>query len=288
MPSCNRGSELDARLLVMFAQGRAAWPRLRLDPEVFASYVGEHICSDDTDVDAVLREIRAADLYLACACAHGVPGAVSAADEAYLSSLRNGLHHVASSPAFADEVLQILRVKLFVAADGAPPKIVLYPGRPPLKAWMWKAACRVAISLRRKDEARVRASEKMLSEELPVGSNPELDHLKALYRVEFREAFQAAVKALKEQDRAVLRFSLRGLSHAKIAIFYQVNQSTVSRWIRQARESIAEGVKRRLCERLRLSESDFPSLEKLVYSQLDLSLSRWLADDVSPEKKRSN
>src|SRR4051812_3535688 len=80
--------DLEERLRAMIELGRAAWPALRLDPEVFAGYVGEHIPREpDVDVAGVLREIRAADLYLACACAHCVPGAVRAADEAYLSSL---------------------------------------------------------------------------------------------------------------------------------------------------------------------------------------------------------
>lgn len=275
--------DLEARLLAMVEQGRAAWAGLRLDPEVFATYVGEHMPPEaDTDVDAVLREIHAADLYLACACAHGVAGAARAADDAYLSTLANVLHHVDSSPAFADEVRQILRDKLFVSVDGAPPKIIGYSGSHPLAAWMRIAARRVGISLRRGDEARGRASAAALAVALPAGADPEIDYLKARYRAEFREAFQVAVTALTERERVILRLSLlEGLSHEKIALIYGVTQSTVTRWIARARESLAEGTQRILGERLRLGASEIHSIAKLVYSELHLSLSRWLVDDVS-------
>jgi RNA polymerase sigma-70 factor, ECF subfamily len=280
-----RPGDLEARLLAMFEQGRAAWTGVHLDPEIFAAYVGERMPPEaDSDVDTVLREIHAADLYLACACAHGLPGAARAADDAYLSSLTSVLHHLDSSRAFADEVRQIVRYKLFVSDNGAPPKIVGYSGRHPLAAWMRLTAQRVGISLRRSDDAQRRARERIsLEDALPRGADPELDYLKARYRVEFREAFQAAVAALTERERVVLRLALiEGLSHENIARIYGVNQSTVTRWTARARESLAEGTQRILGERLRLGATEVKSLAKLVYSELYLSFSRWLAEEVSP------
>jgi RNA polymerase sigma-70 factor, ECF subfamily len=272
--------DLEARLLAMIEQGRAAWAGLSVDPVVFATYLGEHMPPEDEgDVDGVLREIHAADLYLACACAHEVPGAVEAADEAYLSSVSGALHHLDGSPAFEDEVRQIIRDKLFVAGAGAQPKIVGYSGRHPLASWIRIAARRVGINLRRGESARARASAAALSEALPSGADPELDYLKARYRAEFREAFQAAVAALTDRERVILRLSLvEGLSHDRIAPIYGVTQPTITRWIGKARESISENTHRILCERLRLRSSEVHSIAKLVCSELNLSLARWLAD----------
>lgn len=128
---------------------------------------------------------------------------------------------------------------------------------------------------------RARAGAAALAEALPAGADPELDYLKARYRVEFREAFQAAVTALTERERVFLRLSLlEGLSHEKIALIYGVSQPTVTRWITRARESIAEATQRILCERLQLGAAEVHSIAKLIYSEIHLSLSRWLADDV--------
>jgi RNA polymerase sigma-70 factor (ECF subfamily) len=98
--------------------------------------------------------------------------------------------------------------------------------------------------------------------------------------MEFREAFEATVAALTERERVIHKLSLvEGLSHDKIAPIYGVTQPTVTRWIAKARESIAEGVHLTLRERLRLGASEIDSLAKLVYSELNLSLARWLAND---------
>jgi RNA polymerase sigma-70 factor, ECF subfamily len=268
----------------MFERGRAAWADLAVDPELFAGYLGERMPpEEDADVGGVLRELHAADLYLACACANEVPGAVRAADEAYLSSTSSALHHLDGPSEFADEVRQILRDKLFVASAGAPPKIVGYSGRHPLAAWIRIAARRVGISLRRGESVRAKVSAAALSEVLPSGADPELDYLKARYRAEFREAFQAAVAALTDRERVMLRLSLvEGLSHDKIAPIYGVTQPTITRWIAKARESISESTHRILCERLQLGASEVHSIAKLVYSELHLSLARWLADDGRP------
>ena len=67
-------------------------------------------------------------------------------------------------------------------------------------------------------------------------------------------------------------------SHDEIARVYQVNQSTVTRWLSKARVSILEETRRIVCARLQVAESEFDSLAELVESQLDLSLSRLLED----------
>src|SRR5262245_8643083 len=78
--------DLEACLRAMTEQGRSAWHSLGVPPELFAAYVAERLPpGQDTDVAGALRALHAADLYLACACAHGLPGAVKAADTAYLT-----------------------------------------------------------------------------------------------------------------------------------------------------------------------------------------------------------
>lgn len=273
--------ELEAHLDSLIERGRTAWPALRMNPEVFAVYLRERLAAGEAgDRSGMPPEMHAGDLYLACACVHGVPGALEAADEAYLSDISGVLHHLDSSAAFVDEVRQIVRDKLFVAVEGAPPKIAGYSGRHPLAAWIRLAARRVGISLRRSESAQARAGAAALAAALPIGADPELDYLKARYRNEFREAFQAAVTSLTGRERVILRLSLvEGLSHDKIALLYGVTQPTITRWAAKARSSISESIHALLCARLRLNAAEIDSIAKLVYSELNLSLARWLADD---------
>jgi RNA polymerase sigma-70 factor (ECF subfamily) len=273
--------DLEARLPAMVAQGRAAWPALRMDPQLFTDYLREReTVGGNGGAAGALPEIHAGDLYLACACVHRVPGAMEAADKAYLTDIAGVLHHLDGSAAFTDEVRQIVRDKLFVSADGAPPKISGYSGRHPLVAWIRLAARRVGISLRRAESARGRAGAAALAAALPAGADPEIDYLKARYRTEFREAFQTAVTTLTERERVILRLSLvEGLSHDKIARIYGVTQPTITRWIAKAQESISDGIHKMLCARLRLGAAEIDSIAKLVYSEINLSLARWLVDD---------
>lgn len=175
---------------------------------------------------------------------------------------------------------QLLRQKLFVVeADGAAPRIAGYSGRGQLSSWVGVAAQRTGLSLLRGERKHAHVDD-ALADALPVGSDPELDYLRTRYRADFRKAFQEAIASLTQRERMILRLHLvSGLSHEKIGAFYQVNQSTASRWIAKAREAIAREAERLLRERLNLNTSEFCSLAQLVGSQLDLSLSRWLVDE---------
>ena len=67
-----------------------------------------------------------------------------------------------------------------------------------------------------------------------------------------------------------------GMSVEAIGKMYNVSQSTASRWLATARETVSSEVQRLLGERLRLAHSDVASLAGIVASQLDLSMSRIL------------
>jgi RNA polymerase sigma-70 factor len=212
---------------------------------------------------------------------HRVPGAIARFDEAFAPTITAFLRHVDRSPVFADDVRQLLLDKLFVAEEaGALPKIAGYSGRGQLSSWVGVAAQRTGLSLVRGSTTARERSDDAVAEALPDDVDPELDYLRTRYRTEFREAFQAAFAALAQRERMVLRLCLvKRLSHEEIAAMYQVNQSTVTRWIAKARESIAAHAQQKLRERLNVRTEEFHSIGNLVASQLDLSITRWLGGD---------
>jgi RNA polymerase sigma-70 factor len=59
---------------------------------------------------------------------------------------------------------------------------------------------------------------------------------------------------------------------------FRVNQSTVSRWLKSARQAIYEETRRRLQERLNLSSQEFESLLAVIDSQLEVSFSQILKE----------
>ena len=116
--------ELEAALLALHDAGRAAWPGVDVAGPVFARYLGERVAG--RDVADALGACHVEDLYLACACARGVAPALLSFERAFAVHVPAFVRRVDPSPAFADDVAQVLRERLFV---GAAPKIAEYEGR---------------------------------------------------------------------------------------------------------------------------------------------------------------
>lgn len=173
----------------------------------------------------------------------------------------------------ADELRQALRVRLLVA-DGGRVRIDDYAGRGPLRSWLGVAALRLALNLKRGDKP---VGHDIMAEIVSGEADPELRHLKTLYRAEFREALETEIAALPDGKRAMLRLTfVDGLKAVQLARLYQVHETTAARWIAAAAAEVADGVKRRLMARLVVSASSFDSIARMVLSNLDLSIARVL------------
>jgi len=258
---------------------RETWPDLAIPSAVFAAYLGARIPAGKSPVET-LATLHVTDLYLACACANDVPGAVEQFDRQFAGTVEAFVRSVPGASSRLDDLQQALRTKLFVDAPDEPKKIAQYTGRGKLSSWIGVTVQRTALNLVRSDNARKETGLDDFSEAIPSGANPELDYLKARYRAEFREAFQQAVSELSQRERVVLRHHyVNGLSQERIARLYQANQATVSRWIASARESIRRTAERELRKRLNTSVSEIQSIAALIRSQFDLSLARYLESD---------
>jgi RNA polymerase sigma-70 factor, ECF subfamily len=274
-------TDIEQTLRHLWEAGRAAWPVLPpLDIALFTRHLAERT-PPGGDIAQALADLHVTDLYLACACTYGVQGAVEQFIAAHGATAGAFIRHVDTSPAFADEVRQLLWQKLFVK-DGpdAVPRIAGYLGRGPLSGWVGVVAQRTGLDLVRGEKKHAGSAGESLAEALPAVADVELDYLRMRYRTEFREAFQAAIAALTERERVILRLHVvNGLSHEKIAAVYRVTQPTVTRWIAKARETIAREAQKNLRQRLDVSTSELESIAHMVVSQLDLSVARWLNSD---------
>ncbi len=121
-PSHLRGGE-EARmgepLARLLEAGRAAWPGLGLSDEAFIRHVVSRLPAEGDRV-AALGALHGEDLYLACACAQGLPRALSAFQERHGPQVDAALRGL-KLPSGADEDLrQMLWEKLFVGQPGSP------------------------------------------------------------------------------------------------------------------------------------------------------------------------
>jgi RNA polymerase sigma-70 factor, ECF subfamily len=242
---------------LLYEQGRAQFPDVRVPEAAF-----------DAAVEARGgASIRAAELYLCVACEAGDPAALRAFDSRYLSQLGGAISRINPSPAFADEVRQRLRERLFV---GSPPRLSTWSGVAPLEAWLRATAVRTALTLLRE---RGQARQEPSFEEAVQQGDPELAYLRERYRTECQQAFAAALLALSSRDRTLLRLRyLDGLSIDALAPLHGIHRATAARWVAAARARLLEGTRREMQARLGGSVTDMDSLLRLVRSDLVVNL----------------
>lgn len=249
-----------------YAAAAAAWPGVPLAPEAFAAAVAG-LTADE------LAELRAPDLYLALACARGEPAALAVFDRDLVGVIERAVAGAGATSAETAELVQIVRVRLLVAkTPEAAPAIAGFSGRSALASWVKVVATREAARLLAHDRREDLAGDHPIADRA-ADSDPRLEHLKRVYREEFRAAFAAAVDALTDRERLLLRqHVLDGLGIDQLAPLYQVHRATAARWIAAAQRAVIDKTHAALRDRLRIPADELASILRLIRSQLDISL----------------
>jgi RNA polymerase sigma-70 factor (ECF subfamily) len=250
------------------AEARAAWPRVTVDEAAFQSFLARRALPDE--------HMHVADLYLAFAASQGDEVAIAAVEDMFIVPLRRTMASLRLGPAALDDLRQALHVLLFVAQG----KIATYDGRGSLRSWLRVVVVREAMHFAR-IERRSALSSDALDDFPAIGDDPELAHLKRIYKDEFAKAFAAAVSNLSFRQQNVLRQSVTfGLNVDRIGALYNVHRATVARWLDDARETLLVETRRELAGRLQLSDREIDSLLRCIESQLEVSVNRLLAEHV--------
>jgi RNA polymerase sigma-70 factor, ECF subfamily len=259
----------------MLDTAHVAWPDVRIDPAQLADFVAQRLAGPD--LAAALASAPAADLVLAAACCAQEPSAHAAFD-AVLTEVDAAGASTRSPPDLVEDVKQLLRVQLLVVKDGKPPGIAGYRGKGPLRGWVRITATRELIRHQRK-RAREAPSDRPLDEALADASDPVLSQLKAEYRTEFASALREAISELDAEDRTLLRQQIVDqLSIDEIGAAFGVHRATAARWLQRARGALVTATQGRLAARLHVPVDEIDSVIRLVQSQLDASVVRYLRD----------
>lgn len=265
---------LDVALHDFAARGRAAWPAVPLDPAALAAYLGERAPADAAPLDW-LAALRAGDLFLACACAEGLPEALRAFEAAYLDRLDLSLRSLRPSPELVSETKQALLQGLFIGAGGRGPKIRRYGGQGALGGWVRVTALRTALNLLDQEKALAdRTSDaEAIAQAFAPGKDPEIDLIRARCQEDFIAALREAILGLSRRDRGLLRFTfVERLTPARIGVIYGVHRTTAMRWIDAAQQEVLARTRALLMQRLRLSPPECDGILALVMSRLEITL----------------
>jgi RNA polymerase sigma-70 factor len=272
------------RLLVhAWETSRAQWPTVALPAGPFVIHLAERLpeAGPDSPLEPLLAQLSLAELYLACACVRGIASAIELFERNYLAKLPGLLRGPKQPEAMLDDVCQLARVKILVPTPEGGPKLAEYTGRGALLSWVRVTAVRIAIKLQALEKPAPDQDSDTVFAALPApGVDTELDLIKRRHHTDFRLAMREAFSALAADERHLLRlYFVDQLSSYELAALFRVNQSTVSRWLKNTRQRVYEETQRRLQARLGLSPRDFKSFLAILDSQLELSISQLLGEE---------
>lgn len=283
---------LAARAEAELASARARWPESKLRDEQLAAAVARGIATQRDPAGALAR-LRVEDLFLAQWCATGDPRAITEFERVHRADVDGVLARFRKLAITSDELRQTLRIKLFVASSGKPPRIADYSGFGFLQNWLRVTALRALLDVARRE--RTRKLEELLADDdllgLPV-LGPDLSAVVSREQVShaIKAAFAQAVMALAPRQRNFLRHAhVDALTLDQIAALYGIHRATVARTLAQARAELVDATRRELATQLGVAGESLDSVVAAADSRLDLSLSRVLrapeilAADSEPE-----
>lgn len=248
-------------------------PGLDVDEATFGAALALHSSPGSPAAD-----VYAADLLVALGCLRGDPAALAVFEAEYVADARRALGRLRLDPSIVEELLQHVRTKVLVGT-GSGPRLATYSGRGPLAGWVRAIAVHEAMSARRAQVRRGPHDGPSAIERMPLGTEPELAQLRAMYAAPFKAAFAEVLAGLAPRDRNVLRLVyVESLTADQVGLAYGVHRVSVARWLQQIRATLFSRTKKLLSERLRLSPAEFESVTRMCLSQIDVSLDRLLVD----------
>jgi RNA polymerase sigma-70 factor, ECF subfamily len=246
-----------------------AWPDLPSPDAAFVEALHDQVADA-----AELPLLHVGDLFLAHHVLRGEIRAVAAV-RAMLDVLRAPLRRTGASDELIAEVLADLPADLVVRRATGEPMLAGYAGRGPLAGWLRVIAVRTLVERRRRTGASV--DDDLVAELATPELDPELAVLRRHYAGELKTAFLAALAALDPVDLLLLRQRyLDGLGIDRLAALHGIHRATAARRLAAARSDLSERVRRRLLDKLRVGGATLDSIIRLVGSELELSLDRYL------------
>ncbi|HEY7376078.1 MAG TPA: hypothetical protein VIF57_28210 [Polyangia bacterium] len=280
----------EARLDAALDEPPRTWRATWLAREAFAGELASRL-NDDDEEDAARwwDHLRASDLYLACACARGVGGALERFEQLYGAEVARTAQRFERAGLPADDLIQLLRAKLFTVPGGSAdpararegrPRIAMYTGQGFLQNWLRVTTTRTFIDCCR---CHTEAPEVPIRNELvavlpePKG-DPELALLKREHVTHFKASFAEAVAALDSADRLLLKQHLvERLTIDQLGALYHLHRASAARRIAKARDALLVATRIALARRLGLPPERLASVLELVASRLEASIERLLA-----------
>lgn len=255
------------------AQNFANTERIPLRTDLIQELLAE--CGLAEEVAIRQRDLEA--IVLTAACLAGDPRSQRVFARRYVDPARVALRTMKIEPSTADDILQGVWVKLFVVDDRAKAPITSYLGKGDLRTFVRVVATRLALSHLRKVGPVSDTDPPALGSD---SSTPERVLVANRTRAQIKEAIEAGTSRLTPDQRLVLRlYHVNHLTIDAIGTALGVHRATAARWVARARAELVVSARTHLKNCLGVPADDVDAMFYDLESQVDVSLSRILADE---------
>jgi RNA polymerase sigma-70 factor, ECF subfamily len=278
-------AELDTVLGEQIARAEERLPHRPVSRDTLIDRIGDALLAAEGTPDrGALAKLNTADLYLATALAEQDARAIAIAETELMPAVRQSVGRIDANAGFVDEVSQRVRERLLVGDGTTPAAITQYRGTGPLARWVRVVASRIALDLKRADKWHADDGEDALAQ-MPAPNDPELEVIWRTCADQYKAALAEAFASLSKRERNLLRQRyIDDLNIDALGRLYRVHPATTFRWLKQVEQRLATATRASLMTKLAISESQVHSMERLVASQLQLSLPRMLR--ATPPRKK--
>ena len=273
--------ELEAKLRAAISDARAFWSEVRVSDDAVLAHVARAIDrAEIASVDEWLAHGTMRDLYLAYACAAGDPAALAGFESRYMANVDGALLRLGIDQTVIDEAKQNVRVAILLGEDGRPARIGDYTGTGNLAGWLRVVVINAARRILRRRDTALPSEDVALEDIVADSQHRELDFLKAAYRDKFKLAFQTALGELSLRDRTLLRqHYILGMTIDQLATVYTAHRATCARWLEKCRDTLYSKTRAALVRALQVDRTEFENIMRLIQSQFDVSVRRYLETD---------
>lgn len=272
---------LTRELELLAQEAEAHWSgSFLIEPRVFVAYLSARLASSVQDVAAGRN--HAADLYLACGCALGIPEAVQIFEATFNSEIATTLHRMHLQPSSVDEVRQMTWEKLLVGSPGRSPRIAEYAGRGTLRGWTRVVVTRTALNALRSQKREARLEEALLDPATDAW-NPELECLRNRFGAALDLALERAMGSLTPDERVLLRQRfVDGVTSEQLARLHRRHRVTMARRINGILRALRARTEALLASEVGCGHSTAVSIVNMGVSHAHLSIRRWLETQRLP------
>ncbi len=255
---------LEARLGEEMGAARERWPHGPEPDVAFAEFL----------VARISPLPRIEDLYLAWWCSTGDPAGIAAFEARFAEDLRIAAARFRQLN--ADELRQLLRIKLFVGTGESTPKIRDYSGKGSLQSWLRVTALRSFVDHARSTRAH-RYEQELDEAELLGIADPRGQVIGSEIAAAVKKAFAEGVAGLAPRQRVFLRHAyVDRHTLDQIATHYAVHRATVARTLAAAREQLISHTRDRVVAAIGIAPDELSTVIRALDSHFELSLSRVL------------